>query len=132
MFLKVPRSETNYVDERIKKWPSTPNLNIDSENNWRYLMMEKTLPNTEMKKTCLTEQMKKYEEYPGQCAVVENNEVIVRRRPRKTQKTRPKSEVREKTEEGWAGRERRRPLSYIEGSKEKDFYIQTCRKPVNT
>ena len=94
-------------------------------------MMEKTIPNPEMKKTCLTEQMKKYEEYTGQCAVVENNEVIVRRRPRKTQKTRPKSEVREKTEEGWAGRERRRPLSYIEGSKEKDFYIQTCRKPVN-
>ena len=94
-------------------------------------MMEKTTPNTEMKKGCLTEQMRKYEEYTGQCAVVENNEVVVRRRPRKTQKTRPRSEVREKTEEGFAGRERRRPLSYIEGSKEKDFYIQTCKKPVN-
>ena len=92
--------------------------------------MEKTLPNTEMRKTCLTDQMKKNEEYTGQCAVVENNEVVVRRRPKRTQKTRPKSEIREKTEEDLTGRERRRPLSYIEGSKEKDFYIQTCRKPV--
>ena len=98
-------------------------------------MMEKTIPSTELKKTCLIEEMKKYQKYTGQCGGhgqrQENNEVVVRRRPKKTQKIRPKSEVREKTEEdSGVGRDRRRPLSYVEGTRGKDFYVQTCNKPV--
>ena len=99
-------------------------------------MMEKTIPNIELKKTSLTEEMKKYQKYTGQreveiqneSAQKENSEAVVRR-PRKTiQKIRPKSEVREK--EVWIDGNRRRPLSYIEGTKEKDFLIHTTKKPV--
>ena len=95
-------------------------------------MMEKTIPNMYLEKTGLTEQMNKYQKYTGQNAGQtqrqENSETVVRRRPRKTiQKTRPKSEVKDRREED---EDRSRPLSYIEGTKEKDFYIQTCKKPV--
>jgi hypothetical protein len=132
---KVPRSYLRHREGFTKKWPSTPNLNTSSEQNWRYWMMEKTIPNMHLKKTGLTEQMNKYQKYSGQSAGQtqrqENSETVVRRRPRKTiQKIRPKSEVRERKEEEDIDRDRRRPLSYIEGTKEKDFYIQTCKKPV--
>ena len=99
-------------------------------------MMEKTIPNMHLKKRGKTEQMNKYQKYTGQSAgqtqTQDNAETFVRRRPRKTiQKIRPKSEVREREEEEvWIDRIRRRPLSYVEGTKEKDFYIQTCKKPV--
>ena len=99
-------------------------------------MMEKTIQNMDLKKTGLTEKMNKYEKYTGQIAGQtqrkENSETVVRRRPRKTiQKIRPKSEVRESREEDvLIDGDRRRPLSYIEGTKEKEFYIQTCKKPV--
>ena len=106
--------------------------------------MEKTIPNMQVmvKKRCLTEQMNKYQKYTGQsagqkhreAAEKENCETVVRRRTRKTnQKIRPKSEVREKSEgEVWmdGDGERRRPRSYIEGARDKEFYVQTCRKPV--
>ena len=66
----------------------------------------------------------------GQAATEQSG---VRRRPKKAGgRVRPRSEVREgggaPGEEG--GEERRRPASYVDsGSKEKDFYLQTCSKP---
>ena len=89
--------------------------------------MEKTIPNMHLKKTGLTELINKYQKYTGQSAGQtqrpETSETVVRRRPRKTiQKIRPKSEVREsKEEEVLIDRDRRRPLSYIEGTKEKNI-----------
>ena len=91
-------------------------------------MLEKTIPNIELKKTCLTEEMKKYQKYTGhseeeirrESAEKENSGAVVRRRPRKTiQKIRPMSEVREK--EVLLDADRRRPLSYIEGKKREGF-----------
>jgi hypothetical protein len=85
--------------------------------------------------------MNKYQKYTGQSEGQKQNqgthkgqcEAVVKRGPRKTnQKIRPKSEVRERSEgEVWIDGDSRRPLSYIEGTKEKDFYIQSCRKPVS-
>ena len=95
--------------------------------------------NKQLKKTCLTDQIKKYQKNTEhksgetQKETSEKDEFIVKRRPRKpVQKIRPKSEVREsRGKEVWIDGDRRRPLSYIEGTKEQNTYIQTRKKPVN-
>ena len=51
---KVPRSYLRHGEGFIKKWPSTPNLNTNIEQNWRYWMTEKTIPNMHLMKTGLT------------------------------------------------------------------------------
>ena len=64
---KVPRQVPNvsgtsdrHTERSIKRCPSTPDLIFTTEYNSRYPMMEKQL-----KKTCLTDQMKKYQKYTG-------------------------------------------------------------------
>jgi len=93
----------------MKKSPSTPNL------NWRYAITEEAPRSGEARRG------------PGGV-----QEQVVRRRQRKVQRPRPRSEIREKTcDETWidGGRERR-PASYIDtGRAEKDYYVQTCKKP---
>ena len=116
----------------MKKSPSTPNL------NWRYTVAEDAVtPGT-----------------PGVTPANSGQEQVVKRRQRKVQKPRPRSEIREKTfEETWIDgdryvlhdtysminetlidthRSRVRPASYIDAARvERDYYIQTCKKPVN-
>jgi len=89
----------------LKKSPSTPNL------NWRYAVTEDSI----------------------MAAGGQEQEVVVKRRPKKIQRARPRSEFRERgSEETWIdGQRDKRPRSYIDVEKgEKDYYIQTRRKPV--
>ena len=97
----VSGTSAKLYERSIKKCPSTPDLIFTTDYNSRYPIMEKQL-----KKTCLTDQMKKYQKCTGHKSgetpkeESEKDESVVRRRPRKTvQKMRPKSEVRESREE---------------------------------
>ena len=111
---KVPKSCVRHSEKTIKTCTSTPDLTISNTKNWRYWMMEKTVPRTEHIKKYQKYRVHTEEERQRESAEKENSDAIVRRRPRKTiQKIRPKSEVREK--EVLIGQERRRPLSYIDG-----------------
>ena len=56
---KVPRSYLRHGEGFIKKWPSTPNLNTASEQNYRYLMMERTMTGEPLQEKGLTEQINK-------------------------------------------------------------------------
>lgn len=114
------RQRRQFYQGDMKKSPSTPNL------NWRYAMTEDTAP-------------------------VQEQEQVVRRRQRKVVRPRPRSElIRDRGgEETWVDGLRwdqkrvlgacddcfdyreRRPASYVDtGTREKDYYIQTCKKTV--
>ena len=74
---RVNPSQGDSEPSNLKKSPSTPNL------NWRYTVGDESLN-------------------PGVSNLFKNQEQVVRRRQRKVQRPRPRSEIREKTfEESW-------------------------------
>ena len=112
--VKVSRPYAKANECNLKKCPSTPDLTCNIE--------QITGHHNAMKKT-------HEKNIPKESSENDKKDEVVRRRPRKViPKSRPRSEVREK--EVWIDGDKRRPLSYIEGTKEQSSYLQTCRPPV--
>merc|ERR1712083_61306 len=112
--VKVSRPYAKTNECNFKKCPSTPDLTCNTEHIAGHQNI--------MKKT--------HEKIiPKESSENDKKDEVVRRRPRKAiPKSRPRSEVREK--EVWIDGDKRRPLSYIEGTKEQSSYMQTCRPQV--